>query len=286
MTFVKQYHTESALADTTTNREWQLVVQQLLVEVKFLALFLAFYLQLAQQALLVYTYTHARQLETASQHWIPDEYVAIQSFASVLSHGAPIVVVRSASVVLLAIAQLTSDTNHKYGTVLLTDGILALFWRLVGIHLQQFLSVYKVYLLGQERLYLRISLAGKILRATDGGIYALYYVLQECQCAVFLAYHGLPVPLVYIQRVQVVKLLVGTYGVHIGIDTVSWLNFILSQTQSFPLSQRVNHLCLCVAQILDGEAHGALHTVQIVVNTQSLQHEEWRSYAAQSQFCR
>ena len=47
----------------------------------------------------------------------------------------------------------------------------------------------------------------------------------------------------------------------------------------------MHHLGLGVAQILDGEAHGALHTIQIVVDTQSLQHEKGCRYSAQPQFC-
>ena len=44
----------------------------------------------------------------------------------------------------------------------------------------------------------------------------------------------------------------------------------------------MNHLCLGVAQIFDGEGDGTLHTVQIVVDTQTLQHEEGGSHTAQA----
>jgi len=283
---MQQNHTESALADTTTNREWQLIVKQLLVEVKLFALFLAFYLKLAQQALLVDTNTHARKLKATTQNRIPYQDIAVQSGTSVFGDGTPVVVVRSTSVVLLAVAQLSADTDHEYSSVLLADGILTLFRCFVGIHLQQFLGMYKVNLLWQEWLYLRISLAGKVFSTTNSGIYALYYILKECQSTVFLTNNGLPVPLINIQRVQVVKLLVGTNGVHISIDAISRLYLVFCQTQSLPFCKRVHHLGLGIAQILDREAHGALHTIQIVVNTKSFQHEEWCRYSAQSQFCR
>ena len=48
----------------------------------------------------------------------------------------------------------------------------------------------------------------------------------------------------------------------------------------------MNHLCLGVAQILDGERDGTLHTVQIVVDTQAFQYEKRGSNATQTQLCR
>lgn len=63
---VEQHHTETALTDTTTDTQWQLVVQELLVEIEILSIFLAFQLQLAKQALLVNTNTHGTQLEASA----------------------------------------------------------------------------------------------------------------------------------------------------------------------------------------------------------------------------
>ena len=180
---------------------------------------------------------------------------------------------------------LTCETYHEHGTISLADSILALLGRLVGIHLQQFLSMYKVNLLGQEGLDLRIGLAGQIFRSADGRIDTLHDILQERQRAVFLADHGLPVPLVHIERMQVVELLISTDGVHIGIDTIARLYLILSQRKTLPLGQRVNHLSLRITQILDGECHSTLHTVQVVVDTQSFQHEQGCRHTTQSQFC-
>ena len=44
----------------------------------------------------------------------------------------------------------------------------------------------------------------------------------------------------------------------------------------------MHHLCLGITQILDGEGNRSLHTVQVVVDTQSLEHEERCGYTAQS----
>ena len=64
------------------------------------------------------------------------------------------------------------------------------------------------------------------------------------------------------------------------------LYLILCQRQTLPLGQRMNHLSTGFAQILDRERHSALHTVQVVVDTQSLQHEERCRHTTQTQFRR
>ena len=60
VSLMKQYHAQTALADTATNAQRQLVVQELLMEVKLLSILLALQLKLTQQTLLVNTDTHRR----------------------------------------------------------------------------------------------------------------------------------------------------------------------------------------------------------------------------------
>ena len=141
----------------------------------------------------------------------------------------------------------------------------------------------EVNLLRQERLQLRICLTRQILRTADGSIDTLHHILQIADGALFLRYHSLPVPLVHIQRVQVVQFLVGTDGIHIRIDTMTRLNIVFCQRQTLPFGQRVHHFGTGITQILDGEGHSALHTIQIVVNTQALQHKQWSSHTTQPQ---
>ncbi len=49
VSLVEQYHAETTLTDTATDAQRQFVVQQLLMEVECLAVFLVFNLQLTQQ---------------------------------------------------------------------------------------------------------------------------------------------------------------------------------------------------------------------------------------------
>ena len=66
VSLMKQYHAQTALTDTATNAQRQLVVQELLMEVKLLSILLALQLKLTQQTLLVNTDTHRTELETTT----------------------------------------------------------------------------------------------------------------------------------------------------------------------------------------------------------------------------
>ena len=179
MRLVEQHHAETALTDTTTDTQWQLVVQELLVEIELLSIFLAFQLQLAKQALLVNTDTHRAQLEASAQHRIPDQDITIQSLLAILGYGTPVVIVRSTAIMLLSIAQLSADTLYKYGAIFLADSILALLRSLVRIHIEQILRMDKMNLLWQERLQLWIVLASQELGAEDGCIDAANHIFKE-----------------------------------------------------------------------------------------------------------
>ena len=85
---------------------------------------------------------------------------------------------------------------------------------------------------------------------------------------------------------EVVHLLVGAYGVHVGIDAVARLDVVFGQCEAFPLGQRMDHLGLLVAHVAYGEADGPLDAVEVVVDAQSFHDEEWGGDAAQPQFCR
>ena len=255
------------------------------MEIELLSIFLALQLQLAQQALLIHTDTHGAQLEASAQHRIPDKNITIQTHLAVLCHGAPVVIVRSTAVVLLSVAQLSADTLNEHGAIFLADGILTLLRSLVRIHIEQILCMDEMNLLRQEWLELRIVLASEELGAEDGGIDAANDVLKECDGAVSLGNHSLPVPLVYIERVEIIQLLVGTDGVHIGIYAISRLHLVLGEGESLPLGEGVNHLGLGITQILDRESYRALHTIQVVIDTQALHHEKRGCYTAQAQLC-
>ena len=148
----------------------------------------------------------------------------------------------------------------------LTDDDMGNFVNSMDAALPIIASMRRGEVLGQERLDLRIGLARQVLRTADGGVDALHHVFQERQRAVFPLDDSLPVPLVHIQRVQVVQLLVGTNGIHIRIDAIARFYLVFCQRQTLPFCQRMHHLCTGIAQILNRERHCALHTIQVIVD--------------------
>ena len=139
-------------------------------------------------------------------------------------------------------------------------------------------------LFGQEGLDLGICLADVILGTQYGAIDALHDAPEILHRALSIGHHTLPVPLIDIERVQVVQLLVSADGVHIGDDAVALGHLVLSQRHTLPLCKRVYHLGLSLGHILYGKCHGALRSAQVVVHAESLQHKERCRHTAQAQF--
>ena len=134
----------------------------------------------------------------------------------------------------------------------------------------------------QKGLKGRIMLAHKILGAEDGGIDATDNTFKEIEITFGARHNHLPVPLVDIERMKIVKLLVGPDSVHVGVDAIARLNGILSQGEPFPLGKRVDHLCLSIAKILNGKRHGAFRAVEVVVYAKTFKHKQRCCYTAEA----
>ena len=128
-------------------------------------------------------------------------------------------------------------------------------------------------------------------------IEAVYIIAQVLQC-VINRHHGffqiffipllsgdnlLPVPLVHVDGVEVVQFFVSPNGVHVGIDAVTRLHFILVQSHSLPLCQRLHDFHLTLVHVLNGEIHPALHTVQRIVEARFREYEQRRAHTAKLQ---
>ena len=183
----------------------------------------------------------------------------------------------------LTIRQLSADTYNKDGSIGLGNQILTLLYGLVRIHTQQLLGMDEVNLLGQERLQLTVAFTNEELRTQDRSIDSLYDILQALQCSVFLPDNSLPVPLIHIERMQVVQFLVSTDSIHISIDSVARLHIVFSQCQPFPFGQRMNHLGLLVSQILNRKGHRTLHAIQVIIDAKAFQHEQRSRHTTQPQ---
>ena len=66
---------------------------------------------------------------------------------------------------------------------------------------------------------------------------------------------------------EVVQVLVGTEGVHVGIDAAARGDTQFREFQALPFGQGVHDLGLLLVQAPDRKADGALDAVQVVVDT-------------------
>ena len=132
----------------------------------------------------------------------------------------------------------------------------------------------------KEWLELRIGLASKVFCAKNGRIDPFHYILQKCKRTLLTGNHCFPVPLVNIERVEIVKLLVCSDGIHVGIYAISRIYLVFCKRHTLPLSQRMNNLCLSVAKILYRKGHCPFHTIEVVVYAKTLKYKQRRCHTA------
>ena len=104
-----------------------------------------------------------------------------------------------------------------------------------------------------------------VLRDLDGLVDPPDGLFQESQVAVFRSDDLLPVPLVDIDGMDVVEVLVGPQGVHVGVDAATGPDAELGQLDAFPFGQGVNDFGFPLVHAPDREGDGALHAVEVVV---------------------
>ena len=76
------------------------------------------------------------------------------------------------------------------------------------------------------------TFADKIFRAEHGFVDAAYHFFEEIDGAVGGSYHTFPVPLIDVERVEITQLLIGTNGVHVGVNAVAFRHRIFGQSET------------------------------------------------------
>ena len=82
---------------------------------------------------------------------------------------------------------------------------------------------------------------------------------------------------------EVVQLLVGTQGVHVGIDAAARGDAEFGELQALPFRERMDYLRLLLIETEHGEPDGTLHAVQVVVDTRSGENGHRRRHAQQGE---
>ncbi len=152
-----------------------------------------------------------------SRAGIINDDIAIQSFISIVRGSGPVVVVGCTAVVRCAACEVRPDPNHEYRSMFLANEFFAFPGRQGRITFFQVFAVEKCDFIRQARLDVWIKVTDVTLRPPDHIVDFGHELLQEVNIALFSAHHPFPVPLVQIDRVQVVQHLLRSDGVHIGV---------------------------------------------------------------------
>ena len=179
------------------------------------------------------------------------------------------------------VGEFPADADDENGLVLLYDGVFALLGGEPRIPLQELFRMDEENLVREGGHKLRELHIELVLRHLHRFIDAADGALQEVQVPVLGTDDLLPVPLVHIDGMEVVQVLVGTQGVHVGIDAAARGDAELGQFQPLPLREGMDHFRRPLVQAPDGEADGPLHTVQVIVDTRSGQDRHGSGHAQQ-----
>ena len=99
------------------------------------------------------------------------------------------------------------------------------------------------------------------LRLAQNFVYGADGLLQSLQIPFIPGDDLLPVPLIYIDRVDVVGGLILADGTHIGVEPLTGFETILLQGIALPFGQRLYDLCFAVSLRSNMEIYRTLHTV-------------------------
>ncbi len=206
---------------------------------------------------------------------VPHQQVAVE---------APVVIVGGPAVMGLAGLQRPADTHEECGGVLPHPEILPLLGGQVRPAVLQLLTGDEGHLpvqrgqgsqLGEYRAQGGLGVRQGSHDGGDGG-------LQIVRVAVPGGDDLLPVPLVHVDRVNVVQLLVPADGVHVGVQPLPHRELVAIEGHALPLGQRVDHLGLPPGEG-DVKGDGALHAVQVVIQAGGCLHKQGRRHPAQTQ---
>ena len=270
-----EQHAEPRLADAAAHRERHFAREQRLVERQLPAVVAPGERELAVHALGADADAHGGNLKRAVEHGVAEDNIAVQ---------VPVIVVGGAPVVLLAGAERFADLHDKAGRVRFGVLVLALGGREIGIHVLQLLTRDEGYVAAQMGAQLREFPFQLVAGHADGRYDAPHGVLEIVEIAVLLADDLFPVPLVHIDRVDIVEhRLVAPDGVHIGVKALALIEVILAQRPALPLCQRLYDLALRAVHGGDIEGDRTFDAVQVIVQAGIGAHEQRRGYALEIQ---
>ena len=194
----------------------------------------------------------------------PHDDVSVEAETGAVGRD-PVVVVGSASVVGFTAAERRADAGDENGAVLRCRTTFPLGRREIRVVDGQFLGVDKNDLLRQLGADPPIALADKGLGVPNDREDGFYCVFEGFEMTILLEDNALPIPLIDIERVQVVEFLVRADRIHVRVESFARLDSEIGQGLSLPFGQRLDHFDPGLPEGRGAEAHRAFDAVEIIV---------------------
>ena len=167
---------------------------------------------------------------------------------------------------LLAGTQRFADLHDENGLMQAGKLCFALGRSQLRVEIFQFLRGDKGDFPAEVGMQLRESPAKLIARIADCGNDAANGILQIIQRTVFPGDDLFPVPLVYIDGMQVIQhFFIAADSIHIGIQSFAHVKIIIFQGKAFPFGQGMDDLEFGAAHGRDVKGNGALITVEVII---------------------
>ena len=73
---------------------------------------------------------------------------------------------------------------------------------------------------------------------------------------------------------EIIQFFVPADGIHIGIESLAWLEAVLFESHAFPLGKRLNDLDIFAGEGLHVKVYRAFHAVKIIIESGGLCHKQ------------
>ena len=161
----------------------------------------------------------------------------------------------------LAGSKLIADLHQADRTLFLCDDVFTLLRSFVRIEILKLLRGDEENILWKDFLD-KIILDGHIgLSLAQCLVYGTNDLLERIEIALALDDDLFPVPLVYIDRVDIVGDFIAADGVHIGVKSFAVCKAVFLERVALPLCKRLNNLSLPLILLLDAEADRAFNAI-------------------------
>ena len=160
---------------------------------------------------------------------------------------------------------------------------LALLRRQARVFRCGILGMHEHDILGKGILKDRIVFAKQEGRPLYGGIDRPDGILEVRKVPILRQHHLLPVPLVDVDRMDLIDIVIGAERIHISIYTPADGNAVVCERHPLPLRKRLDDLHALGIKVAHAEPDRVLHSVKVIIDARDLWNEDGRCHPGKPQ---